>query len=291
MSWTGEASLIAASEQCAADPCVFIWVVRTGQGLVYSNVNHENGSPIDCGNSCQGSFFGWQLNEVRLTAESVGLSVFRGWTDCPDPRGDQCWVPMDGFNHCVKAQFSQGTEVAGSCPPPNLPPPPIGTGPQTPPPPTGGGLPGSGARCVVVGSPRADVLTGTARDDRICGMGGEDTIYGGGGDDLLNGGAGNDRISGQGGRDRLVGGVGNDRLAGSAANDALVGGAGRDNLLGDAGNDSLDGGSGVDRFSGGAGNDTIKARDRARETVNGGPGRDTASADRIDRLRAIERRR
>ncbi len=32
------------------------------------------------------------------------------------------------------------------------------------------------------------------------------------------------------------------------------------------------------------------ARDRVRETLNGGPGRDRARADRVDRLKAVERR-
>jgi hypothetical protein len=44
-------------------------------------------------------------------------------------------------------------------------------------------------------------------------------------------------------------------------------------------------------MDGGRGNDRLVAKDRARDRVNGGPGRDRASFDRrLDRLTSIERR-
>jgi len=46
--------------------------------------------------------------------------------------------------------------------------------------------------------------------------------------------------------------------------------------------DELDGGHGA--LKGGSGNDTISARDRKRDTINCGAGRDRAVVDRIDRV-------
>jgi hypothetical protein len=44
-------------------------------------------------------------------------------------------------------------------------------------------------------------------------------------------------------------------------------------------------------LDGGSGNDRIQARDGTRDTVDGGGGRDTVTADRSDRVRHVERRR
>jgi Ca2+-binding RTX toxin-like protein len=108
--------------------------------------------------------------------------------------------------------------------------------------------PGSGGTTgqAIAGTSRADTIVGTAKADR------------------LSGGAGNDRISGGGGNDRVDGGPGNDTLNGGPGNDQLTGGPGQD------------------RISGGPGNDTILARDRARDTIDCGSGRDTVVADRVD---------
>jgi Ca2+-binding RTX toxin-like protein len=98
--------------------------------------------------------------------------------------------------------------------------------------------------------------------------------------------------------DSVIGGLGRDLLLGLAGSDCLFGGAGRDRLIGDEGNDSLDGGpgndsisggSGIDRIEGGTGNDRISAVDRRRDTIDCGPGRDTARVDRGDRVKRCER--
>jgi serralysin len=60
--------------------------------------------------------------------------------------------------------------------------------------------------------------------------------------------------------------------------------------VGAAGNDTLTGGGGRDVLLGGAGKDTLLARDRLRDTANGGPGDDRARVDRTDVLRSIEKR-
>ena len=84
--------------------------------------------------------------------------------------------------------------------------------------------------------------------------------------------------------DRLVGTAHADHLRGLGGNDTLIGRAGNDRLDGGPGNDTLDGGPGNDTLLGRAGNDTINARDRTRDTINCGPGRDRVLADRVDRV-------
>ena len=123
---------------------------------------------------------------------------------------------------------------------------------------------------------------------------------------LTSGGPGNDTIVGQGeggqGDDTLRalpgkragfhGGPGDDRKGekadpgpqGDPASqaDVLSGGDGDDHLVGGYGDDRLTGGAGRDRLDGGVANDTVNARDRTRDKVRCGPGRDRVSADRND---------
>jgi uncharacterized repeat protein (TIGR01451 family) len=96
------------------------------------------------------------------------------------------------------------------------------------------------------GSQKGVTRTGTARADILRG-----TPYA----DVLTGLGGNDRLFGLGGPDRLVGG---------------------------RGADMLNGGAGPDVLDAGRGNDLIRARDRSRDTVRCGPGRDRVIADRSD---------
>jgi len=53
-------------------------------------------------------------------------------------------------------------------------------------------------------------------------------------------------------------------------------------LVGSSGNDRISGGVGRDAISAGSGNDRISARDRNRDRINCGSGRDLVIADRID---------
>jgi Ca2+-binding RTX toxin-like protein len=153
-------------------------------------------------------------------------------------------------------------------------------------------------RCTIVGTQGADRLRGTFRRDVICGLGGDDRIEGLDGDDVLVGGAGNDQLVGSdgadtaiggAGRDLLVGGVGSDWLEGGPGLDRLLGGGRDDRLLGGSLGDVLIGGTGNDVLSGGTGNDVLLARDGRRDTVDGGPGRNTGRVDggldRVSRVR------
>ena len=99
-------------------------------------------------------------------------------------------------------------------------------------------------------------------------------------------------ITGTAGRDVLVGTAGHDVLCGLGGNDLLDGGLGNDVLLGGSGADSLEGGAGSDILLGGTGNDLLRAWDRTRDRLDGGPGRDRAWVDpSVDRVSHVERYR
>jgi Ca2+-binding RTX toxin-like protein len=97
----------------------------------------------------------------------------------------------------------------------------------------------------------------------------------------IMGTAGNNVLRGTAARDVMCGLGGNDALSGLGGNDVVIGGPG---------NDRLTGGGGADSLLGGGGADTFLARDRRRDVVNGGAGRDRALVDAVDRVRLVERR-
>jgi hypothetical protein len=126
----------------------------------------------------------------------------------------------------------------------------------------------------------ANVRAGTAGDDGLAGTTAGDRLDGKGGADALSGAAGADCLFGGNGADWLGGGDGDDVLHGGAGDDQLRGGAGADRLFGEGGADVLLGGAGADRIS------TV---DRKRDTIDCGAGRDTATVDRIDKVRNCEK--
>ena len=115
-------------------------------------------------------------------------------------------------------------------------------------------------------------------------------MIGGSGSDRFTGNSYSNGFAGGEGDDTATGGGGDDNLVGGAGNDHLSGGDGQDILGGESGNDTLDGGAGVDRFWGDSvgacipgycdtGQDEIHARDGSQETINCGPGTDSAVVD------------
>jgi hypothetical protein len=123
-------------------------------------------------------------------------------------------------------------------------------------------------------------ICGTARDDVLVGTPGRDVFYGLGGNDVIHGFGGNDVIYGDAGADKLYGGPGND---------TIEGGKGNDLVQGDGGADRLTGGKGKDRVLGGKGADTLNTKDRNRDLVKGGPGRDRGRVDtRLDSVTGVE---
>jgi RTX calcium-binding nonapeptide repeat (4 copies) len=143
--------------------------------------------------------------------------------------------------------------------------------------------------CDVFGTPGGDILRGTAAPNSICGLGGNDRIVGNGGSDILVAGSGRDAVFGGGGRDAIVGEAGGDVGFGQAGRDFLSMGDGDDLAFGGAGDDGISGGTGEDRLYGGAGNDVLDSLDGFADLVHGGPGRDTAYPDSLDRMVSIER--
>lgn len=140
----------------------------------------------------------------------------------------------------------------------------------------GGGFGGGGSGS---GDPTAPLASGG------CGP----VLMGTSGPDRLDGGDAGEVIFGLGGRDRLDAGDGHDCVLGNAGADILLGGAGSDRLTGGGGADVLSGGPGVNRYDAGAGRDVVFARNRRRELVRCGAGRDRAVVDRTDRVRSCER--
>jgi dipeptidyl aminopeptidase/acylaminoacyl peptidase len=172
-----------------------------------------------------------------------------------------------------------------------------------------GFLPASKASCGIGGTRGADTLPGTPTEDVVYALAGNDSIsvaagedivlagegndrvrlglgddlaLGGAGNDALEGGDGLDAIYADAGQDTLAGGNGPDELEGGSGSDMIVGGSGRDLIVGGSGNDRLVGGAGRDSLSGGDGNDTINVRDKERDAVRCGRGRDVVHADLSD---------
>ena len=134
---------------------------------------------------------------------------------------------------------------------------------------------------LIQGTAASERLTVAAAGSRVLGMEGDDNITGGAGRDCLEGGPGSDLLSGRTGNDVLTGGPGSDRLAGGSGADRLT----------DAPTSYAFGlGSGSNRLAGGPGRDVIDVANARRDIVQCGPGRDTVSADRGDRLRGCERK-
>jgi Ca2+-binding RTX toxin-like protein len=109
----------------------------------------------------------------------------------------------------------------------------------------------------------AAAAVGGAGEDYMQGGAGVDTMYGGVGNDSLDGGDGNDVVRGEGGANMMDGGAGTDDLYGGLSSDVFFGDAGQDDIVADGGNDKIYTGSHERR------------KDRARDTVNCGAGKDT----------------
>jgi Ca2+-binding RTX toxin-like protein len=98
----------------------------------------------------------------------------------------------------------------------------------------------------------------------IAALGGSDTIQGGDSPDTIDGGAGDDALNGGNGNDTITGGPGRDQIVGDAT-------AGYCTLIGYFGSCKTP-----------WGNDTINAQDGEADTIDCGPGTDTANVDAID---------
>jgi Ca2+-binding RTX toxin-like protein len=144
--------------------------------------------------------------------------------------------------------------------------------------------------CRVNGIKSVIAKLGGGHDSFLAEKGLQVTVDGGSGDDMIFGGKKNDRLTGGPGRDSVTGEGGNDVISGGAGNDTLNGDtwrdpvffrpykkpAGRDRINGGPGADDIQGGAGVDILLGGPGGDSFyNNRDRDRDRMVGGPGRDT----------------
>jgi len=134
-----------------------------------------------------------------------------------------------------------------------------------------------------------DFLFGNDGNDHVYGEGGTDVIYGGRGGDDLHGGDDDDQIYGDDGGDDIEGGRGADLLIGEAGSDEIWGGGGNDRIFGGDGvpwdtdihaaTDYLHGEEGNDEIYGEGGDDFIWGGNGS-DTIDGGPGFDTAFYNR-----------
>lgn len=92
-------------------------------------------------------------------------------------------------------------------------------------------------------------------------------------------------IEGTSGPDVLRGTAGADVICGFGGDDTIRAGAGADVVIGGDGDDRIDGGRGADRLFGAYGDDALLGRDGSVDVLDGGPGRDSARADKRDLLR------
>ncbi len=104
----------------------------------------------------------------------------------------------------------------------------------------------------------------------------------------LAGEDGADALATGGAADTVAGGQGNDSLDAGAGDDNVLGDIGDDTLRGGAGNDKLNGGDGGDTFDAGEGDDTVQAVDGFTDTIDCGPGTDSAVVDQLDTVSNCE---
>ena len=128
-----------------------------------------------------------------------------------------------------------------------------------------------------------EILIGGAGDDFIEPFGDVDsrpsvgfTIFGGAGDDTVRTGGANDVLFGEAGDDDIDGRGGSDHVEGGAGNDTI---RSTDGTLQFNGFDSLFGSDGNDRFL---------TDDGVADRIRGGPGNDSADADPLDDVLAVE---
>jgi Ca2+-binding RTX toxin-like protein len=105
---------------------------------------------------------------------------------------------------------------------------------------------------------------------------------------IVKGNGGADDIEGSDYADRLDGGSGPDHLYGGFGDDEITGGPGRDTILGDR-DPACEFGPIFGSCTTGTGNDVIHARDGAADSIDCGPGADTAFVDRSDTTSRCER--
>jgi Ca2+-binding RTX toxin-like protein len=120
------------------------------------------------------------------------------------------------------------------------------------------------------------------------GTGGDDTMIGSNLIDDIRSFEGQDALNGFDGADTLRAGSGRDQAAGGRGADTIYGGDGNDDpLLGGCFAPSCT--PGTNSYHGGDGDDVIGADNGNAETVNGGPGFDTAFVDGNDNVTQVEK--
>jgi Ca2+-binding RTX toxin-like protein len=144
------------------------------------------------------------------------------------------------------------------------------------------------------GTNSVDTINGNGGDDHINAKNKADVVDAGTGNDVVNAGAGDDTVRGGDGNDVLRGGLGADKQYGDAGDDTIFANKGRDESWGGTGNDTLWALARSDVHSrhdfngdvlhGEDGDDTFRTRDGEGDTIDCGPGNDTAILDHKDKI-------
>ena len=168
----------------------------------------------------------------------------------------------------------------------------------------------------IIGGLGNDTLHGGAGNQTLIAEEGNDLIYGGQGNDSITCGIGNDTVYGGTGNDTIVGGDGNDYLAAGQGNDLITAGAGDSILIGGPGDETMRAGDGNDTLIAGSGNNQmfggigdcvfidgpgnnlmiggpgndifLNAGGTGRDTIDGGPGFNSAQPNSSDSIKNIE---
>jgi hypothetical protein len=134
----------------------------------------------------------------------------------------------------------------------------------------------SGGGSIFKGTKGNDIFDGTALDDLLNGGRGDDELNGGRGNDTLNGGPGDDEADGGPGNDDIDGGPGADDLSGGTGNDEIT-----DTSASVAGVSAKAKGN---KVFGGSGKDKINVKNRRKDKVDCGTGKDAVTADKQDKV-------
>jgi hypothetical protein len=227
------------------------------------------GAQMTAGPGCTAVAMGFPAGSVRCPLPATAIVI--------DAKGGNDWLAKHLACACMRiiADLGEGDDLLG----------------------------GSRYADDIRGGPGNDLIAAYDGDDRLDGGPGADGIAGGSGtdtvvyykgsaqpvsvtiDDLANDGQANERDNVHSDVEDVTGGDGSDALTGNDRANVLSGDIGGD---ASPGNDTIEGGGGADSLFGQGGNDQLRARDGVSETVDCGPGTDTAIVDTIDTVRNCE---
>jgi len=240
------------------DVAVVATLAQAGTATAKATVDGDAGDPIEGDNSAETTTLVQEGAAQGSEAVTVTKTGTGSGTVTSSPAGISCGLDCEGG-------FAPGTEVTLAATPA-----------------AGSTFEGWGGACQDAPADGPCVLT-AGGDLAVTAAFGE-TSSGTGGAGAGSGGKGSSTYY----RCTITGTAKADVLRGTPRRDVICGLGGSDKLYGLGGNDILIGGPGKDVLYGGKGNDIFFTRDRSRDRVFGGPGRDRIRMDVRDSISGIE---